>query len=57
MKILQINASARSEGASSTRVANSVVERLRAAIPDASLKVRDLAKEPVPVLDSAALAA
>lgn len=57
MKILQINASARSEGANSTRVANAVVERLRAANPGASLKVRDLAKEPVPVLDSAELGA
>lgn len=57
MKILQINASARSEGASSTRVANAVVERLRAAHPDSVLTVRDLAKEPVPVLDSAELAA
>ncbi|HRY45896.1 MAG TPA: NAD(P)H-dependent oxidoreductase, partial [Thermoanaerobaculia bacterium] len=57
MRILQINASARSEGASSTRVANAVVERLRAANPDASLKVRDLAKEPVPVLDAAELGA
>ena len=57
MKILQINASARSEGANSTRVANAVVERLRAANPGSSLKVRDLAKEPVPVLDSAELGA
>lgn len=57
MKILQIKASARSEGASSTRVANAVVERLRAAHPDSVLTVRDLAKEPVPVLDAAELAA
>jgi FMN-dependent NADH-azoreductase len=55
MRILQINASARSEGANSTRVANGIVERLRTASPDAVLKVRDLAKEPVPVLDAAEL--
>ncbi len=57
MKILQINASARNEGANSTRVANAVVERLREANPDSVLKVRDLAKDPVPALDDAALGA
>ena len=57
MKILQINASARSEGANSTRVANAVVQRLLAANPGSSLTVRDLAKEPVPVLDAAELGA
>lgn len=57
MKILQINASARSEGANSTRIANAVVERLRAANPGSSLKVRDLGKEPVPVLDAVELGA
>ena len=57
MKILQINASARNEGANSTRVANAVVDRLREANPDSVLKVRDLAKDPVPALDDAALGA
>ncbi|NMG64533.1 FMN-dependent NADH-azoreductase [Azoarcus indigens] len=57
MNILQINASARSVGANSTRVAERIVARLRAANPDASLTVRDLAANPHPVLDEAALGA
>ena len=57
MKILQINASARREGANSTRVADSVVARLRAAHPEARLTLRDLAVTPHPVLDEAALGA
>jgi FMN-dependent NADH-azoreductase len=57
MKILQINASARREGANSTRVANDIVASLRAAHPDAELTVRDLAADPLPVLDEAALGA
>ncbi|MDP3925139.1 MAG: NAD(P)H-dependent oxidoreductase, partial [Hydrogenophaga sp.] len=43
MNILQINASARREGANSTQVANRVVERLQAANPAATLTLRDLA--------------
>lgn len=57
MKILQINASARREGANSTRIADSIVTRLRAANPGAVLTVRDLAVSPHPVLDEAALGA
>jgi FMN-dependent NADH-azoreductase len=57
MKILQINASARREGANSTRVANRVVERLLAANPGASVTLRDLAAQPLPVLDEVALGA
>ena len=57
MNILQINASARREGANSTRVANSVVARLQAANPNATLTLRDLAVTPHPVLDEAALGA
>ncbi|MCM2288358.1 MAG: NAD(P)H-dependent oxidoreductase [Sulfuritalea sp.] len=57
MNILQINASARREAANSTRVANSIVARLRSANPEASLTVRDLAVTPHPVLDEAALGA
>ncbi|MDO9146794.1 MAG: NAD(P)H-dependent oxidoreductase [Hydrogenophaga sp.] len=57
MNILQINASARREGANSTKVANSVVERLKAANPTATLTLRDLAVTPHPVLDEAALGA
>jgi FMN-dependent NADH-azoreductase len=57
MKILQINSSARSEGSQSARLANTIVERLRAAQPDAGLTVRDLASKPHPALDEAALGA
>lgn len=57
MNILQINASARSEGANSTRVANSVVAHLQSANPTATLKLRDLARTPHPVLDETALGA
>lgn len=57
MNILQINASARREGANSTRVANTIVDRLKAAHPGAQVTVRDLAVTPHPVLDEAALGA
>jgi len=57
MNILQINASARREGANSTRVANSIVDRLKAANPGAQVTLRDLAVTPHPVLDEAALGA
>ncbi len=57
MNILQINASARSEAANSTRVANSIATRLQSANPAARLSVRDLAVTPHPVLDETALGA
>ncbi|WP_417067977.1 FMN-dependent NADH-azoreductase [Niveibacterium terrae] len=57
MNILQINSSARSEGAQSTAVAERIVARLKAGNPQASLKVRDLASDPHPALDQAALGA
>ncbi|MDZ4255956.1 MAG: NAD(P)H-dependent oxidoreductase [Sulfuritalea sp.] len=57
MNILQINASARREASNSTRVANSIVDRLQAANPAARLTLRDLAVTPHPVLDEAALGA
>jgi FMN-dependent NADH-azoreductase len=57
MKILQVNASARREGSNSTRIADSIVARLRSAHPDATLTVRDLAATPHPMLDEAALGA
>jgi FMN-dependent NADH-azoreductase len=61
MNILQINASARratdEQGSVSTRLANELTARLRAAHPDATLTVRDLAVTPQPVLDEAALGA
>ena len=57
MNILQINGSARSEGANSTRLATDIVARLRAADPAATVVVRDLARSPAPVVDEAALGA
>ncbi len=57
MNILQINASARSAGANSTRVADAIVARLKERHPDARVSVRDLARDPHPILDEAALAA
>ena len=57
MNILQINASARSAGANSTRLADAVTARLRAQHPDAVVQLRDLAAAPHPVLDEPALAA
>ena len=55
MKILQINSSARSTGANSTRLANAITERLTAILPDARVEVLDLARAPHPVLDEPAL--
>ena len=57
MHILQINASARRDGANSTRLANQVTARLQAANPGATLTLRDLAVTPHPLLDEAALGA
>ena len=57
MKVLQINASARRDGANSTKVANSVVAGLQAKNPSAQITLRDLAANPVTVLDEAALGA
>jgi FMN-dependent NADH-azoreductase len=57
MKVLQINASARSQGANSTQLAHSVVAALRAKHANAQVTLRDLAVNPVTVLDEAALGA
>jgi FMN-dependent NADH-azoreductase len=57
MNILQVNASARRDGANSTRLANTIVARLQASNPSATLTVRDLAVTPHPMLDEAALGA
>ena len=57
MHILQINASARRDGANSTRVANQITARLQAANLGATLTLRDLAVTPHPLLDEAALGA
>lgn len=57
MKILQINASARAEGANSTRLADAITARLTSRHPGAVVEVRDFARDPHPVLDEAALQA
>lgn len=57
MNILQINTSSRREGANSTRIANSIVQRLQARHPETQVTVRDLAANPHPVLDEATLGA
>jgi len=57
MKILQINASARAEGANSTRLADAITARLTSRHPGAVVEVRDFARNPHPVLDEAALQA
>lgn len=57
MKILQLNASARSNGSNSTRLADTITARLKARHPGAVVELRDLASDPHPVLDEAALTA
>lgn len=57
MNILQINSSARSSGSESTRLADALVAKIRAANPQAQVQRRDLASDPHPVLDEAALGA
>jgi FMN-dependent NADH-azoreductase len=61
MNILQINSSARvfenDQGSQSTRLANELSAGLVASHPGATLTVRDLARQPHPVLDEAALGA
>jgi FMN-dependent NADH-azoreductase len=61
MNILQINSSARSwangQGSQSTRLANELVEQLRAANPGATLTLRDLTANPHPALDESTLGA
>lgn len=55
MKILQINSSIRGSASASTRLANSIVARLRSLTPSADLEVRDVVNQPI--LDGAALGA
>ncbi len=57
MNILQIHSSARATSSHSSRLAKRIVERLRAATPDARVTLRDLGKAPLPALDDAALQA
>lgn len=57
MNILQINSSARVNGSHSTKLADALSARLLATTPGSSLTVRDLASQPHPALDEAALQA
>ncbi|MFM9436508.1 FMN-dependent NADH-azoreductase [Janthinobacterium sp. CG_23.3] len=57
MNILQINSSARSSGSESTRLADAIVARVKAANAGASVSRRDLAAQPHPVIDEATLQA
>src|SRR4051812_23787840 len=57
MNILQINSSARSSGSESTRLADAIVAKLKAANAGATIARRDLASEPHPVLDETTLQA
>lgn len=57
MNILQINSSARAENSYSTRLAHTLVEKLRETNPNATITKRDLGKMPHPMLDEFALQA
>jgi FMN-dependent NADH-azoreductase len=57
VNILQLNSSARADNSQSTRLANSIVERLVASHTGAAVTVRDLARTPHPALDEAGLGA
>jgi FMN-dependent NADH-azoreductase len=57
MRILQINASARSSGANSTRLADAITATIKERISQAQVELRDLASHPHPVLDEPALTA
>jgi FMN-dependent NADH-azoreductase len=57
MNILQIKTSVRGAESESTRVGNAIVAKLVSANPGAQVKVRDMAANPHPVLDDAALGA
>ncbi len=55
MQILQLNTSARSVGANSTSVADLITRRLQQKAPESSLRLRDMARDPHPMLDEPAL--
>lgn len=57
MNILQINSSARSTGSESTRLADAIVAKLKAANAGAQVVRRDLATQPHPPIDEATLGA
>jgi len=55
MQILQLNTSARSVGANSTSVADLITTRLKQKAPESRLCLRDMARDPHPMLDEPAL--
>lgn len=55
MQILQLNTSARSVGANSTTVADLITTQLKQQLPASSLRLRDMARDPHPMLDEPAL--
>jgi FMN-dependent NADH-azoreductase len=61
MNVLQVNSSARAyangTGSISTRLGDELVQQLLAGHPDATHTLRDLARQPHPVLDEATLGA
>jgi FMN-dependent NADH-azoreductase len=57
MNILQINSSARATGSESTRLADTIVARLKAGAPAATVTRHDLAVTPLQLIDNAALGA
>jgi len=57
MNILQVNASARIEGSSSTKLADAITAHLRALHPESTLKIADLARASVTPLDETAVQA
>jgi len=57
MNILQINSSSRPDASHSSRLADSLVQRVRATHADATLTVRDLGRTPLRELDEPALQA
>jgi FMN-dependent NADH-azoreductase len=57
MNILQINSSLQLERSHSSRIAGLIADRLRAAHPEARFTLRDIARDPLPILDIAAVGA
>ena len=57
MKILQINSSIKGAASASTGLATEIVARLKTLVPESTVEVRDLAADPLPALDPAALGA
>ena len=57
MNILQINSSARSVGSESSRLADALVARLKAAKPDTNVVRHDLATKPLQLIDGPTLGA